>query len=132
MIGSIEKRGKNSCRLIVSGGIGQDGKYIKYQKTIKFNYDDEKKRQKEAEKELSLFIAEIEKNQYIEPSRLTLSDFAEKWIKDYGKTNLAPKTLYRYEEMLNSRILPALGHLKIEKLNLHTCLNSITTYLKME
>lgn len=116
MIGSIEKRGKNSWRLVVRGGRGPDGKWIKYQKTVKFLYDDEKKGKKEAEKELALFVAEVEKDQFIEPSKLTFSDFVNKWIEDYGKTNLAPKTLYRYEEMLNKRILPCMGHLKLNKI----------------
>ncbi len=40
----------------------------------------------------------------------------ERWLKDYAETNLAPKTLHRYKKMLGSRILPAMGHLKIDKI----------------
>ncbi len=35
---------------------------------------------------------------------------------DYAEANLAPKTLHRYKEILDTRILPAIGHIKIDQL----------------
>ncbi|MGB9780602.1 tyrosine-type recombinase/integrase [Caldanaerobacter sp.] len=116
MPGSIEKRGENSYRLVVSAGYGPDGKRKKYTKTIKVHGKTEAARLKEAEKELAKFIAEIEGNTFIEPSRLTFKAFVEKWLKEYAEDNLAPKTLHRYKEMLEKRIIPALGHLKLNKI----------------
>ncbi|WP_434642663.1 tyrosine-type recombinase/integrase [Thermoanaerobacterium thermosaccharolyticum] len=116
MPGSIEKRGENSYRLIVSGGYGPDGKRKRYTKTIKVEGKTESAKLKEAKKELAKFIAEIEGNTFIEPSKLTFKAFVEKWLEEYAKDNLAPKTLYRYKEMLDKRILPALGHLKLNKI----------------
>ncbi|PWA12078.1 site-specific integrase [Pueribacillus theae] len=110
MAGSIEKRGKDSYRLIASGGRGPDGKRIKHTKTIKAPSD------REARKELAKFVAEIQKGQYIEPSKLSLAEFAARWVRDYGEKNLSPTTLKRYREYLNSRILPAMGHLKLEQI----------------
>lgn len=115
MKGSIEKRGENSYRLVAPGGtVG--GKRKKFKKTVTVEGKTEAAKKKAAETELAKFIAEIESNTYIEPSKMTFKDLADKWIKDYGETNLAPKTLYRYKEMLDSRILPAMGHMKIEKI----------------
>lgn len=34
-------------------------------------------------------------------------------MKEYAAKNLAPKTIFRYKELLDTRITPALGHLKI-------------------
>ncbi|MFL0196956.1 tyrosine recombinase XerC [Clostridium sp. WILCCON 0269] len=116
MAGSIEKRGENSYRLIVSGGRSGDGKRKKYTKTIKIDGKTEAEKKRKAEKELAKFIAEVENNSFIEPSKLTLKGFAEKWLKDYAEKNLAPKTLFRYKEIINSRIIPALGHLKLDKI----------------
>ena len=110
MAGSIENRGKNSYRLIVSCGMDNDGNQIKKTRTVKASSP------KEAEKLLAIFIAEIEKGQFVAPSKLTLSDFVERWLRDYAETNLAPKTLFRYKQILDSRILPAMGHLKLEKI----------------
>lgn len=116
MKGSIEKRGEKSYRLVVSGGTGPGGKRKKFTKTINIEGKTEAARMNIAEVELAKFITSVETNTYVEPSKMTFKDLADKWIKDYGETNLAPKTLYRYKEMLDSRIIPAMGHMKIEKI----------------
>lgn len=110
MAGSIEKRGENRWRLVVSGGTGPDGKRIKHTKTIQATS------RREAEKELAKFVAEVEKGLYVEPSKLTFKDFVERWLRDYGESNLAPKTLFRYRQILSSRVIPAMGHLKLEQI----------------
>lgn len=115
MPGSIEKRGENSFRLVVSGGRSGDGKRKKYSKTIKVEGKTESERKRKAEKELAKFIAEVDNNSFIEPSKLTLESFSNKWINEYAEKNLAPKTTFRYKQLL-SRIIPALGHLQLAKL----------------
>lgn len=109
MPGSIEKRGKNSWRLVVSGGFGPDGKRVRYTRTVKGS-------RREAEKELAKMVAEIEKGQFAQPSKLTFKDFVERWLRDYAEVELAPKTIHRYKELLNTRILPAMGHLRIDQI----------------
>lgn len=116
MTGSIEKRGENSYRLVVSNGFGQGGKRNKFTITVKVDGKTEAERYKKAEKELAKFITEIEKNTFIENQKLTLKALAEKWIKEYAEKNLAPKTVSRYKTLLDTRIIPALGHLKIAKI----------------
>ncbi|MHB1420654.1 MAG: site-specific integrase [Bacillota bacterium] len=110
MAGSIEHRGKDKWRLTVSCGLGANGKQIKKTKTITASS------QKKAEKELAIFIADIEKGQFLSPSKFTFADFVERWLRDYAETNLAPKTLFRYTQILNTRIIPAMGHLKLEQI----------------
>lgn len=109
MVGHIEPRGK-SFRLVVSGARDKNGKQAKFTKTIKGVTP------KEAEKELAIFVAEIEKGQFIDTKKLTLNDFVTRWLKDYAESQLAPKTLHRYRELLDKRILPALGHLRIDQI----------------
>ena len=110
MAGSYEKQGKDTYRLFVSGGVGPNGKRKRHTKTVKANSP------REAEKLLAQFVAEVEKGQYIEPSRLTFAEYAQRWLRDYAEKNLAPKTLFRYKQYLDSRILPAFGHLKVEQI----------------
>jgi integrase len=110
MHGHIEKRGNDSWRLTVSDGLDSQGKQIRYRKTI------QAKKEKAAEKELALMIAEIEKGQFISTGKLTFADFIDRWFKSYADINLAPKTLHRYRQMLDSRIIPILGHYKMDKL----------------
>lgn len=46
---------------------------------------------------------------------MTFREFAEKWLKDYAEVELAPKTVFRYRQLLESRIYPAFGEKKLEK-----------------
>jgi integrase len=128
MAGRIEKRGKNSWRLIAYCGYDGDGKQIRKIKTVTVGQACEKasckecqkekrcQARREAEKLLAEFVIEVEKGMFIEPTRLTFNDFSERWLRDYGEQNLAPKTLHRYKQLLETRIFPAMGHLKIEKI----------------
>ena len=54
MTGSIEKRGKNSYRLVVFKGYDLDGKPIRHQKTIHC------RKKSEAQIELAKFLTEVE------------------------------------------------------------------------
>jgi len=126
--GTTQKRGSNSWRLTVNCGMDANGKQIRKTKTITVEHACEKKSckncskigrcraRKEAEKQLGLFAAEVEKGLYAEPSKLIFKNFAERWLRDYGEQNFAPKTFLRYKQILESRVYPAMGHLKIEKI----------------
>lgn len=112
-IASIRKRGVNSYCIIVSGGVGELGNRKRFYKTVK---RDPGLTDKEWEKELSYIAASFERSVrdgiYYDSSKMTLKQFVEIWRKDYAEKYLAPKTLLRYEGLL-TRILPAMGHLKL-------------------
>ena len=110
MVGNIEKRGENSYRLRVSGGYTGDGKRITYKKTI------QAKNKTEAQKELALFITEIQTGQALSAKKMRLRDYAEFWINNYAIPNLSPKTYERYKSMLKARILPYLGNMYLDKI----------------
>lgn len=107
MAGWVEKRGENKWRLNVPGGTGPDGKRKVFRKNA------EAKSGREAEKLLDLFSAEVLKGEYVQPSKLTFKDYSERWLRDYAEAELELKTIHRYRELLVSRVLPAMGHLKL-------------------
>lgn len=109
MAGSIEKRGKDSWRLVVSNGYNAEGKRIRHTRTIKATS------RRQAEKELAKFIAEVETNNYISTSQLSLSEFAKQWLESYVEVNLQPTTANFYKLLLR-RILRAMGHLKLNQI----------------
>lgn len=109
MAGSIEKRGKNSYRLIVCHGFNLDGKPIRYTKTVHGT-------KAQAKIELAKFVAEVEQGTVIEGKSITFKEFTEIWKRDYGSKELAPSTYRRYLGMLESRILPYIGHFKLDKI----------------
>ena len=110
MTGSIEKRGKDSYRLVVFKGYDLDGKSIRHQKTIHC------KNKSEARTELAKYIAEVENGFIVERNVPTFKEFVEIWKRDYGQKELAPSTYYRYLGILESRILPYFGHFKLNKI----------------
>jgi integrase len=71
LVGSLEKRGVNSWRLVVTAGKDAKGKYIRHGKTVRC------RTKKEAELELAKFQIEIEAGAYIAPEKLAFHAFIE-------------------------------------------------------
>ena len=109
MAGSIEKRGKDSYRLVCTGGYDLQGKTIKHTKTVHGS-------KKDAQIELAKFVADVQNGMVIDGKSLKFSEFTEIWKRDYGSKELAPSTYKRYLGMLESRILPYFGHFYINKI----------------
>ena len=110
MTGSIEKRGKNSYRLVVFKGYDLDGKPMRHTKTVHC------KNKSEAQTELAKFLTQVESGLVIDGSVPTFAQFVEIWTRDYALKELAPSTYYRYKRMLETRITPYFGHYKLDKI----------------
>jgi len=106
---SIEKRGKNSYRLTIVIGYDAKGNPIRERKNVKA------KNPTEAKKLLTLFEAEILNGQYMQvEEKMTLSVFyQDEWIEKYANENLTPDTRQNYINIINKRILPTYGHMKL-------------------
>ena len=75
-----------------------------------------KQLEKELQKQAALFEREVENGTYLDGSKMTFAELIDKWLRDHAEKQLEDKTLYRYKEILNTRILPAMGHVKLQKL----------------
>lgn len=107
---TIENKGGNKWILKVSDGYEESGKRRRLTKKFEGT-------EKQAQRAAILFEEEIKNGQYCELGKnFTLSEFTKIWIKDYGDKHLAPATLERYRGMLETRILPLIGHLKMDKI----------------
>lgn len=114
---SIKQRGPNSYRITVSCGYNSEGKKLLKAKTITIDPGlTNKQLEAELNKQAVLFEREVENGTYLDGGKMTFAEFTERWLRDYAEKQLAPKTLDRYNDMLTSRIIPALGHVKLEKL----------------
>lgn len=49
---------------------------------------------------------------------IRFADFAEKWMEEYAAQQLRPTTIHGYRKLLK-RILPAIGHIRLDKLQPH-------------
>ena len=110
MRGHITKRGKNSYSIAVS--LGRDtatGKYRQQWVSVKGT-------KKDAEKRLSELLHQLDNGTFMKPSKTTLSEYLEKWLKDYVWPNLAPRTAEGYESIVRCHIEPALGNVSLSQL----------------
>lgn len=109
---SIEKRSENTYRITVSDGYDSNGEKIRKRKTITL---DPKLTQKQVEKELvrlsTLFEEEVKRGTYLDGEKLTFAELCAVWFDKYAEKELEPKTIARYKELLDLRILPAMGRL---------------------
>jgi len=114
---SIEWRGGETCRITVSRPKQYGYGYEKLRKTVTFPANlTEKQKLKEAEKAALLFEESIKSGDYLDGEKITLAEFIQIWMREYAEKELAPSTMVNYRMRINKRILPALGHLKLARI----------------
>ena len=118
-LASIEKRG-DAYRIVTSCGYGTDGKKIR--KSMTWMPDPgmtTRQIEKELQRRAVLFEEQVQTGQYLDADKLTFADFTQKWLSEYADRQLAPGTLRNMRMRIEKRILPALGHLKLKKIQPH-------------
>lgn len=110
--GNLRKRSDGTWEGRYIAGINPaTGKYIRksvYAKT-----------QAECRKKLAAAIAAVDNGTYTDPEKMTVKQWFAVWMETYCG-HLAPRTRDMYAGFLNNRILPALGAVKLDKLNAPT------------
>ena len=109
MKGHLRKRGKESWAIVFD--LGRDDAGKRKQKWHSF-----RGKKKDAQAELARLINEVNTGEYIEPSKLPLREYLDRWLKDYAQHGVAPKTLERYRQIIDKNIKPALGGCVLSKL----------------
>jgi integrase len=110
MRGHITKRGKNSYSIAVS--LGKDSTTGKY----KQQWVSVKGSKKDAEKRLAELLHQLDNGTFMKPSKTTLGEYLEKWLKDYVWLNLAPRTAEGYESIVRCHLVAALGNIPLTQL----------------
>jgi integrase len=70
---------------------------------------------RQAQTECSRLITEMQSGDYVEPSKVTLAQFFDRWLK-HIKPNVSPRTAERYEQIATKNIAPVLGAKILSKL----------------
>jgi integrase len=109
MKGHVRQRGPQSWAVVLD--LGRDGTGKRRQKwhTVRGT-------KKDAQRELARLLHEINTDSYVEPSKMTLSDYLDQWLRDYARPNVSAKTFERYEEIVRLHLKPALGHHTLSKI----------------
>lgn len=110
MRGHIIKRYKGSYTIVINLGMDTDtGKYKQQWYSVKGT-------KKEAETKLAELLHQLNKGEFIKPDKITMAKFLERWLKDYTRPNLAPKTADWYAYIIHSHLIPSLGNIPLTQL----------------
>ena len=110
MRGTIIKRSNDSYRIKASlGKDSETGKYISHYETVKGN-------KKDAETRLNEIIHQYDKGLFVKPGKATLSDYLDRWLQDYPRPNVAPRTMEGYEMIIRQHLIKHLGNLPLTAL----------------
>ena len=109
MVGYIERRSKDTWRVVME--VAPDpitGRRRRRKVTVRGTKRDARRALTEAR---SLRDHGID----IEPSRITLAEYLERWLRDYAEPNVAPSTLKRYRGICRV-VAESLGELRLQAL----------------
>jgi integrase len=110
MTGHVRRRGERSWELkFDAGSDAGTGRRIT-------RYSSFRGTKRDAEVELAKLVAAAANGEQVDPSKLTINEFLDRWERDWCAGNVSPKTRERYAELLRIHVRPALGALKIQKL----------------
>ena len=110
MAGHIRRRGKRSWELKLDGGTDS------LSGNRKTHYHSYKGTKREAEIELARLVTSAASGSYVDPTKLTVGEFLDRWERDWAVNNISPKTLERFAELTKSNVRPHIGSLSLQKL----------------
>jgi integrase len=70
---------------------------------------------RQAQDEAARLITELKAGTAIEPTKLTVGAFLERWL-EHTKSQVAPRSIERYGEIAHEYLIPALGNVQLSKL----------------
>lgn len=62
------------------------------------------------------FEADVKNGIAMDGRKITLKEFADRWLEEYAAQKLQPGTVEKYRAELYDKILPVIGHLKLSEL----------------
>ncbi len=71
---------------------------------------------KNAEKKLSELLRQLDTGSYIQPGKTTMADYLDRWLAEYVKPNLSPRSYERYADIVKRCFTPKLGNVLLTQL----------------
>jgi integrase len=72
---------------------------------------------KAAQQELRRLLATVDEGRFVEPSKLTVGQYVERWLDEHAKYKVSAKTFERYAELLRLHAVPVIGHHPLTRLD---------------
>ena len=111
--GNIESRGPNTHRIRIYLGKNPDG-------TLRYHRETFHGTKKEAEKRRTEILRALDTGGYVEPTKMTVGEWMERWLKDYAKPNTKARTYEGYEMNIRTHVIPTIGHIALSELKPYT------------
>lgn len=108
MSGHIRRRGERSWELRFELGARDPVTGKRNRRISSF-----KGTRREAELELARLVTQHAAGDGVDPTKSTVAEFAERWVRDWASMNLGAKSLERYRQVLRLNITPHIGHVSI-------------------
>ena len=109
MRGSIRKRSENSWSIRYDGPPGPNGRRTQKEEAVRGT-------KRDAERLLRKRQTEVEAGVYVDRSPVTLQQYLDEWLENYGRTNVRPRTLYGYRQKMRSYVFGKIGNIKLIEL----------------
>lgn len=113
MRGHIRQRGKNSWAIVVRVRDPRTGKNKQHWHSVKGS-------RKDAEKELTRILHQIDTNTYLTPSKVTVAEYLRNWLsrqeKRIATNTLSANTWRGYRTNVEKHIIPFIGDIQLTKL----------------
>ena len=91
--------------------LGSDASGKRRQKTVTVRGT-----KRDAQRELNRILHELDTGSFVDPAKMTVAQYLERWLADYAKVNVSPKTYEGYEEFIRVHLVPAFGAHPLPKL----------------
>jgi len=110
MKGHIRQRSENSWAIILD--IGRDPETGgRRQKWHTFHGT-----KREAQRQMTHLLSELNAGTYVEPGKMLVKEYLERWLAAYAKAQVSPKSFERYAEIVRCHLIPALGRYELAAL----------------
>jgi integrase len=106
MAGQIIKRGENTWLVRIFSGRDAEGKRRYLNKTVRGT-------KREANSYLSSTLAAMSTGAFVEPVKMSVDEYLNKWLELAAKPRLRERTLDDYSEKLNRYVRPVIGVQKL-------------------
>ena len=107
---AIIERSKGKYTIEIHLGKDSNGKQKRYTETFHCS-----KKSEAVAREAEL-KAQYKKGDLTQIKKISFSEFIDLWMKEYAKPKLEDKTFYEYKGLLDRRVIPSLGFIRLDKL----------------
>lgn len=108
MRGHLRRRSKDTWAIVIDLGRDANGKRRQKWHTVRGS-------KKNAQRKMAAILHQRETGSYVEPTKLTLSQYLEQWL-EHIQTKVSAKSFERYEEIARQHLMSALGHHRLDGL----------------